>query len=108
MKKYLILLFIAFVTLSVNAQDKEKTYKVLASCGTCNFGMENESGCRLAIQIAGKHYWVNGSKLQDHGDEHAEDGMCKTTKKAKVIGVLKDDTITCSSFELIDKRKPTK
>lgn len=101
MKKYLILLFIAFVTLTVNAQDKEKTYKVLASCGTCNFGMENDNGCTLAVQIAGKYYWVKGSNLQEHGDEHAKDGMCKTTRKAKVLGRLENDTLYTSKFVLI-------
>lgn len=102
MKKIILLLSVIFISLSSQAQKKEKTYKVLAACGTCNFDMQNKNGCTLAIQIAGKHYWVEGSTLADHGDEHGEGGMCNTIRKAKVVGKLENDTIRVSSFVLID------
>jgi len=103
MKKIIIVLVVLFTALSSKAQKKEKTYKVLAACGTCNFGMVNENGCTLAVQIAGKHYWVNGSNLQDHGDEHAKDGMCMTVRKAKAVGRLEGDSIFVSQFNLLKK-----
>ena len=76
--KYLLLL-ICIVSLSflANAQKKEKTYKVLASCGQCQFDMNSKTGCDLAIQYAGKKYWVDGTNISDHGDEHASYGFCK-------------------------------
>ena len=101
MKNLIIITIFSLSALTLKAQTKEKPYKVLASCGTCNFGMSNENGCSLAIQMAGKHYWVDGSTLQDHGDEHAENGMCKTTRKAKVFGHIEGDTIYTSKFILI-------
>ena len=103
MKKYLLILLVSFTAIAVNGQTKEKTYKVLAACGQCQFNMSGSQGCDLAIQIAGKHYWVNGSSLSDHGDEHAEDGMCLVIRKAKVVGKLENDTITVSEFTLLKK-----
>ncbi|MDF1671919.1 MAG: DUF6370 family protein [Vicingaceae bacterium] len=103
MKKFLFILILSFTSVIVNGQTKEKSYKVLAACGQCQFSMNNSVGCDLAIQIAGKHYWVNGSKMSDHGDEHAEDGMCKTIRRAKVVGKLENDTITVSEFTLLKK-----
>lgn len=107
--KNLFLICIFILTTSVLfAQQKEKTYKVLASCATCNFNMQSNTGCTLAVQIGGKHYWVDGSKLQDHGDEHASDGMCNTTRKAEVVGVIIQDTIKTSSFVLLSEKKKKK
>ncbi len=105
-----IILFTLILTSTIAlAQQNEKTYKVLASCGTCNFDMANETGCALAVQIAGKHYWVDGSTLQDHGDEHdPEGGMCQKIRKAEVIGYIKDNRLRASSFALIDKKKKKK
>lgn len=103
MKKTILLSVIIFISISLHAQTKEKTYKVLAACGQCQFSMNNSEGCDLAIQIAGKHYWVKGSEMSDHGDEHAEDGMCKAIRKAKVIGKLENDTINVSEFTLLKK-----
>lgn len=101
-------IFIVLLFFSVNtfAQQKEKTYKLLASCGTCNFDMPSETGCALAVQIAGKHYWVDGSTLQDHGDEHdPEGGMCNHIKKAEATGYIEDGRLRVSNFTIIDKKK---
>lgn len=109
MKNLFIIALITFMSTTVFAQKKEKTYKVLASCGTCNFDMPSESGCELAVQIAGKHYWVNGSTLQDHGDEHdPEGGMCKNIRKAEVVGKIENDRLMASSFILLEDKKKKK
>jgi len=96
------------MSISVTAQQTEKTYKVLAACGSCHFNMPSETGCALAIQIAGKHYWVDGSNLSDHGDEHAENGLCKVIRKAEVVGKIKDNRIQASCFVLVDDKKKKK
>ncbi|MDG1477562.1 MAG: DUF6370 family protein [Vicingaceae bacterium] len=110
MKNQLLIISILLISLSVNAQSKEKTYKVLASCGSCNFEMNSETGCALAIQYGGKKYWVDGSTLQDHGDEHdPEGGMCETVRKAEIKGDFEEKRFKSSSFILLaDKKKKKK
>lgn len=86
--------------------DKKKTYEVLASCGTCNFKMK-APGCPLAIKLDGKYYFVDGTKIDDHGDAHADDGFCNVIKKAKVQGTAKGDRFTASYFEIIKEARPS-
>ena len=86
--------------------DKKKTYEVLASCGTCNFKMK-APGCPLAIKLDGKYYFVDGTKIDDHGDAHADDGFCNVIKKAKVQGTVKGDRFTASYFEIIKETRPS-
>jgi hypothetical protein len=109
MKNLVLILSILLISSNTNAQTKEKTYKVLASCGTCNFDMNSETGCTLAIQYGGKKYWVDGSSLQDHGDEHdPEGGMCEKVRKAEVIGTFSGDRFKATSFSLLAKKKKKK
>lgn len=103
--KTLITIIAVVVSVSVNAQQKVKTYKVLAACGLCQFDMNSTSGCSLAIQTGGKTYWVDGSILSDHGDEHAEDGMCYTIRKAEITGDFSDKRFKATSFVLIPNKK---
>ena len=109
MKNIILLFGILVISLSANAQKKEKTYKVLATCGTCQLDMSSETGCTLAIQYGGKKYWVDGSTLQDHGDEHdPEGGMCNTIRKAEVKGTFDDNRFKATSFVLLDHKKKKK
>ncbi len=109
MKYFIIILGITLISSSAIAQKKEKTYKVLASCGQCQLDMVSKTGCDLAIQYAGKKYWVDGSSIQDHGDEHdPEGGMCKTTRKAEVTGTFEGDKFHATSFVLLSKKKKKK
>jgi hypothetical protein len=108
MKNLTLLITIVLFSLTANAQKKEKTYKVLAACGQCQLNMNSTTGCDLAIQIAGKTYWVDGSTLAEHGDEHAEDGMCETIRKAEVKGTIKDNRIDVTSFVLLPEKKKNK
>ena len=55
----------------------------------------------LIAQIDGKTYFVDGAKLDDHGDAHAEDGFCATIRKAEVVGAMKDDRFVASYFKLL-------
>jgi hypothetical protein len=108
MKNTILILSILFVSLSVNAQKKEKTYKVLATCGTCQLDMNSETGCALAIQYGGKKYWVDGTSINDHGDEHADDGFCQTIRKAEVKGNFEGDRFHSTSFVMIPGKKKKK
>lgn len=73
---------------------------VSASCGECQFGMEG-SGCDLAIKIDDKQYFVDGSTLDEHGDAHAEDGLCNCVRKATVSGEIVDGRFIASEFALL-------
>jgi|694.fasta_scaffold04168_21 hypothetical protein len=99
-----------FVCIAMNAQDssvseqakhKPKTQIVEASCGQCQFGMKDKKGCDLAVRIDGKSYFVEGTKLDSHGDAHAADGFCSTIRKAEVVGEIKDNKFIASSFKLL-------
>jgi hypothetical protein len=71
-----------------------------AACGTCQFAM-NGSGCELAVRIDGKSYFVDGSKLDDHGDAHSAQGMCVVSRKAKVTGKVDNGRFVATQFELL-------
>ena len=71
-----------------------------ASCGECQFKMKG-SGCDLAVRIDGKSYFVDGAKLDDHGDAHSQQGMCNAIRKARVTGEIKDGRFVASAFELL-------
>ena len=108
MKNTILIISILLVSLTSNAQKKEKTYKVLSACGQCLFDMNSETGCALAIQYGGKKYWVDGSSISDHGDEHADDGLCKAVKKAEVTGTFVDNRFQATSFSFLDEKKKKK
>ena len=101
-------LFIVFLfTFAVKAQDKKETEKVQiveVSCGECNFGLKGKS-CDLAIRIDGKAYFVDGTKIDDHGDAHAKDGFCEVIRKAEVKGKIINNRFQVTSFTLLPEQK---
>lgn len=100
MKKLTTLLFV-FFCLTMNAQTKSKTQIVDVSCGQCQFGMKGKSGCDLAARIDGKSYFIDGAKIDQHGDAHAKDGFCLAVRKAEVVGEVKDNRFVVSEFKLL-------
>ena len=78
--------------------------KVKAACGQCKLGMEG-SGCDLAVRIDGKAYFVDGTKIDEHGDAHADDGFCKAIRSAKVSGKVENGRFVVTSFELLPVEK---
>ena len=75
---------------------------VEASCGQCQFKMTEKRGCDLAVRIDGTPYFVDGSKMDDHGNAHAKDGLCNAIRRASVRGVVQDGRFKAESFELIE------
>ena len=110
MKTSLLIALISLFTLPVVAQDKatkkpliDKSKKVLlveASCGQCKLGLPGKN-CDLAIRLNGKSYFVDGTKIDDHGDAHAKDGFCEAIRMAKVQGEIKDDRFKATYFQLV-------
>lgn len=78
--------------------------KVEAACGECKLGMKGE-GCNLAVRFDGKSYFVDGSKIDDHGDAHADDGFCNKIRKARVSGTVVNDRFVATSFKLLPEEK---
>ena len=84
----------------------EKSMVVEAGCGQCLLGLKGEKkGCDLAVRIEGKSYFVDGFKMKDFGDAHADDGMCNATHQAKVTGEVVNGRFAASSFKLLPDKK---
>ncbi len=90
------------------AQNKKiapKTQIVEVSCGQCQFGMKDKKGCDLAVRIDGKSYFVEGTKIDDHGDAHAKEGFCEAIRTAEVIGEVKGNAFVVTYFKLLPQKK---
>ncbi|MCP4438798.1 MAG: hypothetical protein GY810_07625 [Aureispira sp.] len=84
-----------------NAPAIELSQKMVeASCGQCNFGLAGNS-CDLAIRVDGKAYFVDGAKIDDHGDAHADHGFCNAIRQAKVDGKVENGRFLATNFELM-------
>jgi len=114
MKLYLLLFPILFSATISLAQQKTVVKKssatvllnqtVEASCGQCQFNLKGKS-CDLAVKIAGKAYFVDGTQIDDHGDAHAKDGFCQKVRKAVVSGQVVDNRFKATSFKLLAEEK---
>ena len=103
MKKLIVLL--SFIVMSCSGNKDEINQVVDASCGQCQFGMTSQKGCDLAVKIDGKAYFVDGTKIDDHGDAHnKQEGFCEVVKKAKVKGKIVGDRFVASSFETVEEK----
>src|SRR6187402_46332 len=98
------LLFTALITTAQENKEAPKPQIVEVSCGECQFGMKGK-GCDLAIRIDGKSYFVDGTKIDDHGDSHAEDGFCETIRKAEVTGEIVNNRFKVATFTLLPEKK---
>ena len=88
------------VSCAVSKQAKEINRIVDVSCGICQFDMTGDE-CELAARIDDKLYYIEGAKIDEHGDAHAEDGFCSTVRKAQITGQIKHGVLITSSFELL-------
>lgn len=100
MKVYITLLLL-ISSLSSCKTDQISDKIVEASCGQCQFEMTG-NGCDLAIRMDGSTYYVEGTKIDDHGDAHASDGFCEAIRKAKVSGSIVDGKFVSSSFKVVE------
>jgi hypothetical protein len=73
---------------------------VEVSCGQCQFKMQGK-GCDLAVRVNNKAYYVDGTKIDEHGDAHAKDGFCETIRKAEVKGAVVGDRFKVTYFKLL-------
>lgn len=121
MKSVLFLLALSFSSLAGLCQGEQakntkpdpakKIQIVEVSCGECKLGLQGDA-CDLAVRIKGKSYFVDGTKIDEHGDAHSNDGFCKAIRKAEVQGEIVNDRFVVSYFKLLpsntSKKKKTK
>jgi hypothetical protein len=115
MKSFILILSISFLVVRANAQtpltkssaDKtsDSLFIVETACGECKFKMKGTS-CDLAVRINGVAYFVDGTKIDDHGNAHASDGFCNTIRKASVSGSIVNNRFMATSFTLLPEEKP--
>ena len=113
MKKLSLVLFICFCSSLVVAQTKKPSQRPLskdalqiveASCGECKFGMKGKS-CDLAVRINGNAYFVDGTKIDEHGDAHASDGFCEKIRKAEVRGAVVNKRFVTTYFRILPDKQ---
>ena len=109
MKNLLLILITCSAFSTALAQNSKAAYKttkergvqiVEASCGQCQFKKEGKS-CDLAVRINGKSYFVDGTKIDDHGDAHAKDGFCEKIRKAEIKGSIVNNRLLATYFKLL-------
>lgn len=98
------LLFLSIFMIAFSCSNKKEVKQVVAiSCGQCNFELNSEYGCDLAIRIDGKAYFIEGFEIDDFGDAHDEhSGFCNVIRKAEVVGEIVDDKFVASSIQLAE------
>lgn len=114
MKNLIIIFLVIFSGIAVKAQtsptkatrqiNSDTIQTVEAACGQCKFNLKG-TGCNLSVRIKGKAYFVDGSKIDDHGDAHADDGFCNKIRKATVSGKVVNDRFVATSFKLLPDDK---
>lgn len=113
MKKLNLFILFAAFTFCVNAQETTSKSKKIEkkqaeiACGECMFKMPGK-GCDLAVRIDGSAYFVDGRKIDDFGDAHADDGFCNAIRKATVTGEIVDGRFKAKSIQLVDTKKTEK
>ncbi|MEO6406751.1 MAG: DUF6370 family protein [Ferruginibacter sp.] len=111
MTKIFTLIIIAIFPLAASAQHdivkhqyKDSTYTAEIACGQCQFKMSGKS-CDLAVRINGHAYFVDGSNIDDHGDAHADDGLCKKIRPAMVMGHIENGRFVARKVKLVPDKK---
>ena len=69
------------------------TYEV--GCGGCIFEMADAEGCKAAVKVDGKAYWIDGVKISAHNI-----GLCSGSAEADMAGEVQDGIFVATSFAL--------
>jgi hypothetical protein len=74
------------------------------SCGQCNFDLDIENGCDLAVRLDGIAYFIDGAHIDDFGDAHDNNtGFCYVIRKAEVEGKIEEGRYKASSVILMNE-----
>ena len=100
MKKILIL---SLLILASCSNKKEIKQVAEVSCGQCQFDLDSEDGCSLAVRIDNKAYFVDSFDIDDFGDAHDEHtGFCEVIRKGEITGEVVDGRFVASSIQLVE------
>ncbi|MEO8794095.1 MAG: DUF6370 family protein [Daejeonella sp.] len=91
-------------TVAVTPSKEIKNQIVETACGECRFDMKGKS-CDLAVKINGSFYFVDGTNIDDHGDAHANDGLCEKVRKAEVSGKIVNGRFLATSFKILPEEE---
>lgn len=100
MTHFLLILPLLCLVATANAGAQIDNQVVEAACGQCQFHLPGK-GCDLAIRIDGKAYFVDGTKIDEHGDAHAADGLCNRIRKARVSGLIENERFKSEAFQIL-------
>ena len=103
MKKIIVL---SLLILASCSNSKEVKQLAEISCGQCQFALDSQNGCDLAVRIDDKAYFVDGFNIDAFGDAHDEHtGFCEVIRKAEVTGVVENGRFKATSVKLVDGLK---
>ena len=102
MRKIIIL---SLLILASCANKNEIKQVAEISCGQCQFELNIEDGCDLAIRLDDKAYFVEGFDIDDFGDAHDDHtGFCEVIRKGEIVGEVINDKFVASSIKLTDNK----
>ncbi|MBU3011272.1 hypothetical protein KO506_07650 [Polaribacter vadi] len=100
MKKIIVLSLFIFASCG-NKKEIKQVAEI--SCGQCQFELDSESGCSLAVRVNDKAYFVDGFGIDDFGDAHnINTGFCNVIRTGKVSGTIEGDRFLASSIDVAD------
>ena len=98
MKKLILLCLLVLASCN---NKKEITKITEISCGQCQFEMNTENGCSLAVRFDDQAFFVDGFDIDDFGDAHDEHtGFCEVIRTAEVTGIIENERFTASKIVL--------
>ena len=101
MKKLLLLSLFMIAFSCANKKEIKQVAEV--SCGQCQFELDSEDGCSLAVRINNQAYFVDGFNINDFGDAHDEHtGFCEVVRKAEITGGVVDGRFVASAIKLVE------
>ncbi|MDB4036982.1 DUF6370 family protein [Polaribacter sp.] len=101
------ILFLSVFIIAFSCSNKKEVIQVAEiSCGQCQFELDSQNGCDLAVRIDNKAYFVDGFDIDAFGDAHDEHtGFCEVVRKAEVTGIVENGRFKASSVRLVDDLK---
>ncbi|MDB4205100.1 DUF6370 family protein [Polaribacter sp.] len=101
------ILFLSVFIIAFSCSNKKEVIQVAEiSCGQCQFELDSQNGCDLAVRIDNKAYFVDGFDIDAFGDAHDEHtGFCEVVRKAEVTGIIENGRFKASSVRLVDDLK---
>lgn len=98
------ILFLSIFMIAISCDKKQEIKKVAEiSCGQCQFELDSQNGCDLAVKINDKAYFVEGFNIDAFGDAHnKKTGFCEVIRKGEVSGKIENNKFIASSIKLVD------